>query len=240
MPAPNPASTVSAQYQEGGHEYFSYQVDGAETANRIAVTRFAPFVASSDKVVDFGCGTGWLLKLLDAGDKVGIEPNPVARGHATKLGIRTVESSEEIEDGWADVIVSNHALEHSLSPYDELVRLRRALKPGGKIVLCLPVEFWRAPEHRGPNPSDPNHHLFTWTPLLISNLLTEAGFVVEDARAFRYLQPYYNDTLFPILPRPVFDAMARVFGFIKRYSQLVAVAHRSDDATSGGDPRRAT
>ncbi len=63
-------------------------------------------------------------------------------------------------------------------------------------------------------------------PLLISNLLTEAGYEVQEARVFTYLQPYYNEWLFPRLPRPVFDVLAKIFWRIMRYHQIMVVAER--------------
>lgn len=222
---PEPESTVAARYGAGeGAEYLAYQASGAQMEARIAVSRFQPYVSPTATVVDFGCGTGWLLKVLQAGDKLGIEPNPAAREIATSLGIATVASPAAVADGHADVVISNHALEHSLSPYQELCELHRILKPGGRLVLGLPIDDWRA--QRRADPSDPNHHLYTWTPLLVTNLLGEAGFRVDEARAFTYLQPYYNHLLFDRIPRPAFDALARAFGALKRYRQLFAVATR--------------
>jgi SAM-dependent methyltransferase len=227
MPNATP-STVAEQYRDGSHgeEYFAYQQRDAEIASLIAVTRFAPYVEATDSVADFGCGTGWLLRHLTAAEKVGIEPNPAARDHAAAIGIRTVDAAERLDEASVDVVVSNHALEHSLSPYDELVALRRVLRPGGRIVLCLPVDDWRARAQRRPDDGNPDHHLFTWTPLLIANLLGAAGYEVDSARAFTYLQPYYNHALFPLLPRPLFDLLAKLFGRLKRYHQLLVVAHR--------------
>lgn len=225
--SPSDGDTVASHYSEHGEEYFSYQVRGAEVAARIAVTRFQPHVRPTDDVVDFGCGTGWLLNVLQAGTKTGIEPNPAARRHASELGIAAVASPSELGDATADVVVSNHALEHSLSPYQELQQLHRILRPGGRIVIGLPIDDWRT--QRRADPANPDHHLFTWTPQLITNLLQEAGFAVDSAHAFTYLQPYYNETLFPRLPRRTFDAIARAFGTVKRYRQLLAVAHRPAD-----------
>lgn len=218
--------TVADRYAVDGTDYFAYQQNAAETANRIVLPRFAPHIRATDRVADFGCGTGWLLNLIDAADKVGIEPNPEARAYAAKLGISTVASPSEIEPGSLDVVISNHALEHSRAPFSELVALRELLKPGGKLVMGLPIDDWRAKAHRKPDGTDPNFHLYTWTPLLITNLLQEAGFKVHEARAFTYLQPYYNQWLFPRLPRPVFDLMAKVFGRLMRYHQMMVVAER--------------
>jgi hypothetical protein len=38
---------------------------------------------------------------------------------ASERGIRVVVPGADIEDGTADVVVSNHALEHTLRPVDE-------------------------------------------------------------------------------------------------------------------------
>lgn len=224
---PESSSTVSSRYGPAeGETYFSYQAQGAETAARIAVGRFQPHISAADRVVDFGCGTGWLLNVLVAGEKLGIEPNPSAREIASSLGIATVATPAEVGDAHADVVISNHALEHSLSPYHELCALHRILRPGGRLVLGLPIDDRRG--QRGAPKIDPDHHLYSWTPLLISNLLTEAGFRVDEARAFTYLQPYYNHLLFGRIPRPAFDVLARGFGAWKRYRQLLVVADRPD------------
>ena len=218
-------STVASHYRGAeGQAYFAYQVRGAEAAARIALPRFAPHVRATDNVVDFGCGTGWLLACLEAGGKLGIEPNPAARHVAESLGVPTVATPAEVADEHADVVVSNHALEHSRSPYEELRELLRILRPGGTLVIGLPADDWRT--QRRPDPANVDHHLYTWTPLLLSNLLSEAGFEVAEARVFTYLQPYYNEWLFPRLPRAAFDAIARVFGTVMRYRQLLAVARR--------------
>jgi len=225
-PARETEGTVSKHYEAQGADYFAYQVKDADIAARISITRFAPYIGPQDRLVDFGCGTGWLLRLAEAREKLGIEPNPAAREYAASQGIDTVPSPSDIEDGWADVVMSNHALEHSLSPFTELQELYRILRPGGRLVIGLPLDDWRQKAQRDVDGTDPNHHLFTWTPLLLTNLLQEAGFTVQSAKAFTYLQPYYNEQLFPRLPRPVFDALARVFGSIKRYRQVFAVAQK--------------
>jgi len=183
--------------------------------------KFAPHVRPGDSVVDFGCGIGALLERLDAGTKTGVEVNETARREAEARGLRVVASSAELEPGSADVVVSNHALEHALSPLAELRRLRSVLKPGGKLVLWLPIDDWRA--QRRPR-ADPNHHLYTWTPLLLSNLLVETGFEVAQCRVVTHAWPPMTRT-FSRLPRPLFDVLARAWAVLRRRRQVMAVAH---------------
>ncbi len=85
--------------------------------------------------------------------------------------------------------------------------LERVLKPGGRIVLRLPLDDWRAQRDQA---DDGNHHLYTWTPRLIANLLREAGFQVERAEVVTYAWPPRSAELVHRLPRRLFDLLARV------------------------------
>ena len=73
---------------------------------------FSTLCPTGGKWLDFGCGGGFMLKGLPAKEKLGVEINPAARKQAAENGIRAVESIDEVEDGWADLIISDHALEH--------------------------------------------------------------------------------------------------------------------------------
>ena len=216
--------SVGRHYRgELGEEYFDWQGSGADVNAEIESTKFAPHVSATDTVVDFGCGGAALLATLPAAERIGIEPNPPARRAGEGRGIRMVESSRELDDGIADVVISNHALEHTLAPLDELRELHRVLKPGGRLVLWLPLDDWRTQRrHR----EDANHHLYTWTPLLLRNLLEEADFEVRECRVVAHAWPQFHKVLFRRLPRPAFDALARVWAVARRHRQVMALAER--------------
>ncbi len=71
-----------------------------------------------------------------------------------------------------------------------------------------------------------NHHLYTWTPLLLRNLLDEAGFEVRECRVVTHAWPHFHDVLFRRLPRPAFDVLARAWAVLRRRRQVMALAER--------------
>jgi SAM-dependent methyltransferase len=216
---------VGRHYQgELGADYFGWQRAGAELGARLEEPKFAPHVGPGDVLVEFGCGTGYLLDRLPAREKVGVEVNAAARADASARGLHIVGSTDELPDGYADVVISNHALEHTLAPLQELRELRRVLKPGRRLVLWLPLDDWRT--QRRADPADRNHHLYTWTPQLLANLLEEAGLEVLECRVVAYAWPQLHERLFRLLPRRAFDAVARAWATVFRHRQLMAVAQR--------------
>jgi SAM-dependent methyltransferase len=216
---------VGSHYQgELGEAYYGWQQHGADLGAQIDRFKFEPHVRPADTVVDFGCGGGAMLASLPAGRRIGVEPNPAARKAAEARGLEAHASPTELPDGIADVVISNHALEHTLAPLDELRQLHRVLAPGGRLVLWLPLDDWR--RQRRTNAGDVNHHLYTWTPLLLGNLLGEAGFRVLECRVVDHAWPQFHDRLFRRLPRRAFDLTAALWSRLARRRQVMAVAVR--------------
>jgi SAM-dependent methyltransferase len=217
------AERVGTAYRGASAEtYFDYQRSIGELGGRLDRRKFEPEIRPTDVVVDFGCGTGAILQQLSARMKIGIEVSEVARQAANERGLETVGSAAELDAESVDVVISNHVLEHTIRPIDELRDLHRILRRGGKLVLWLPLDDWRVQRRAG---RDPNHHLYTWTPQLLHNLLVEAGFDVRDCRVVPLAWPPFSERLSK-LPRPLFDALATLWALLRRQRQLMAVATR--------------
>ena len=220
-------NTVSPNYQgPAGRRYFERhrQGDGAAYGAKVARS-FQPYVLPHHRLLDFGCGAGWILAAIDAREKVGIEVNPDAVAFARGIGLDVRPTLSEVGDSHFDVVISVHALEHTLDPYSELCSLRRVLIPNGLLVLRLPISDWRV--ERDPHSPDANHHLYTWTPLLIANLLREAGFttdlakIVNNGGAGRF-----TSTLARRLPERAYDALSGITAVVRRRRELHVVAQR--------------
>lgn len=212
----------SAHYLAGdGAKYFAYQNALGELGGALNLFKFAGHIAKTDRVVDFGCGGGWLLKNIDCADKVGVEPNPAARTQCSENGIRAVATLSEVVDK-ADVVISNHCLEHVPYPIEALREVRGVLKKGGKLVLVVPIDDWRVEKSYHPN--DINHHLHTWTPLLLGNTLVEAGFSVEAITVLTDAWPPRVAQLRRALPATLFRVACWAWAVLRRRRQLVATA----------------
>jgi SAM-dependent methyltransferase len=95
------------------------------------------------------------------------------------LGIEFVADTKVLQDAFADVVICHHTLEHVLQPPDVLEEIRRLLKPGGRLLLYVPLEREAQYEHF--RSDEPNHHLYSWNVQTLGNLVTEAGFQVSQA-----------------------------------------------------------
>src|SRR5207244_4190047 len=112
------------------------------------------------RVLDLGCGGGFLLANLECAARFGIEPNAAARATATANGVTAFGNANEAIEALGaetiDVIISDNALEHALEPWHELVALKPLLKRGGRLHMVVPCEGigWKY------TPDDINQHVY--------------------------------------------------------------------------------
>jgi len=200
-------------------KYFDYQKEQGSFAAKIMCQFFQPYIKPSDAVLDFGCGGGFLLNELNASNKLGIEINATARKYALdELSINAVSAISEVEDNWADVIISCHALEHTLRPYDILKELLPKLKQGGVVVFIVPHET----KYKY-NSSDVNKHLYTWSEQNIGNLFLEAGYDVKESKELVHRFPPRHMKIYKAFGTKVFNRVCRIYGIWARYRHMTQV-----------------
>ena len=136
-----------------------YEDEWLEGIPEEAIERFAgtgnPFalgaIRPGERVVDIGCGAG-IDSLIAAkmvgseGRVIGVDMTPsmleTARTAADEAGFDNVEFREglmeelPVEDGWADVVISNGVLTLTPNKPAALAEMNRLLAPGGRLQIA--------------------------------------------------------------------------------------------------------
>lgn len=184
------SENVSAHYLgERGEAYCEVQfTKRVEEGRLLQVDYFRPFCGEERVLLDFGCADGLFLTALPARRRVGVEANPAARQRCVERSAETgcpVELYADlghVREHTADVVISNHCLEHVPNPHQAIAEIGRTLVPGGVLALMVPFDDWRDGKHEQWHPGDADNHIFTWTPLNLGNLVSDAGLHVEYCR----------------------------------------------------------
>lgn len=99
------------------------------------------------KVLDAGCGTGYLVKKLEQfGEVVGVDSNPEAIKFAKKRGVNARLASVNklpFKSDSFDLVVSVDVIYHKeVDDQKALSEFFRVLKPAGILILRVPANKW--------------------------------------------------------------------------------------------------
>jgi SAM-dependent methyltransferase len=127
----------------------------------------------SGRLLDVGCGTGWLAEHFE--DYTGVDGSPdavseaVARGRNVSLA--DVDQPLPFDDASFDGVVLKDLLEHVADPVAVVAEVRRVLRPGGIVFASSPDAqrwVWDDYTHRRP-----------FTRKAFRLLFRDGGFTVE-------------------------------------------------------------
>lgn len=111
--------------------------------------------AAGAKLLDVGCGTGWLAECFD--DYTGIDSSPEMVAAAAEYGrevqLGDVDEALPFADASFDAVVLKDLLEHVADPVATVREARRVLKPGGLVFASSPDAqrwAWDDYTHRRP------------------------------------------------------------------------------------------
>lgn len=120
---------------------------GVEVINKAVAAAGLNQSQRADRLVDVGCGTGFLsaglvsyaTKVVAIDDSTGMLA--VAQENMSSLGLGNLElrqgsvSRLPVEDGQADAVFANMVLHHAPDPQQMISEMTRVAKPGGRIVI---------------------------------------------------------------------------------------------------------
>jgi len=113
------------------------------------------------------------------GRVIGIEPTPKLAAVCRSRGLEVIEQGyEQVDfDGMADAIVAYEVMEHLFSPEKFVAWARRALKPGGLLILTCPgIEGFDIVSQGELSPAVDHQHINLFTDRGIRILLQRFGF----------------------------------------------------------------
>ncbi|MBC7222871.1 MAG: methyltransferase domain-containing protein [Anaerolineae bacterium] len=230
--------------------YDDYWRQADDTFDHERLELLASRVRPGERVLEVDCGPGVLAaKMRDRGAQVqATEISLVAAERARAKGIPTEHVNSEVEplpfpDDAFDVVVSNSMIEHRFFYEHSLDECVRVLRPGGRLLVCLPnIAHWKCRLWvlRGRFPYVKNSptdflHLRFFTVAEARRLLQERGVqVVEvDGSASLWAREFYGP-LFRWPPvRRVYTYLAHRFPSLFARDFVVVGVKRGRPARGG-------
>ena len=193
-------------------KYFKWQSQIGEFGGKANLLKFNNLLKPGQKILDFGCGGGYLLKNINETNikLFGVEVNKEAKKIAKTNGVKVFSNSNLLPANYFDLIISNHALEHTDNPLLELKNLHKSLKKNGHICIVVPLDN----KSYSYKKNDINFHFFSWSPMNLGNILTRAGFDVIESSIFFYKWPPYYFFIKRIMPWFFFNLLCRIYSRI--------------------------
>lgn len=147
---------------------------------RLRAQKLQPLIEPNHTVIEFGVGLGWNLAHLKCARRIGTDLEDFLPPALKETGVQFVARSEDIPSASADVLICHHVLEHVENPVEMLRESFRVLKVGGKLLIFVPYEKER--KYRNYDPNEPNHHLFSWNPQTLANLIQTQHFTILQSK----------------------------------------------------------
>ena len=200
------------------HKNFEYRYD---KLTAVANSRlFQDFINTSDSVLHFWSGGGYLLNALNCGSKLGVDPNPKYREHGQNtFGFRMAPTLEGAEN--LDVVISSHTLARLPNPLETLMESYRALREGGTLVIVVPCY-----NHKNKYTEfNFEQHLYSWSPIDIGNLVHRAGFTILSVERIAHRIPPKGGLILKYCGTRIFHLMCVLYGrLFTKQTQIRVVA----------------
>jgi SAM-dependent methyltransferase len=134
---------------DSAQDFWLRELSEAKCFNEWVLDRIGPLPGPA--VLEIGCGTGSFTSLLAArgNSVVALDLNPdyveIAQRRTANLDRVEIRCADATEISWEprfDAVMLLDVLEHIEDDLDLLMRLRKALKPNGVLVLKVPAGQW--------------------------------------------------------------------------------------------------
>lgn len=206
------AAAITDLYTTGYYEgrgfdrQIDYSLDRSEAQERPAMvlSPVCELMPAPARLLDFGCGQGWMLKKARTlgYDAEGYEISADGRANARSMGLVIYDDPREIPSASYDLAIATEVLEHCASPMAALREIHRSLKPGGLFYYTTGnfdgfYRRWKAgrPDQPSLDYIMPEGHIYFFSPEVMCRYFQTIGFSRQETwRSNRYNQagPLYR------------------------------------------------
>ena len=201
--------------------------------DRVALWYYARVIRrlrpTGGRLLDFGCGTGHLLRRLSAHfEALGYDASAYARNRARMNApdATILEEWGSLRERSLDAIVALHTLEHLRRPQAVVTQLTRLLAPGGIFLFVVPNTHSlgrRLKRKRWYGHRDPSHHSLLSRGEWVA-LARAAGLEVQWVRGDGWWDVPYLRFVPTSMQRAIFGAPAAVQLFWPRARPFLSSA----------------
>lgn len=177
----------------GGRFLASWYLRGPRFPGLHVIAHFKGFTAWVDlfrdlkkeaAILDIGCGSGTLLRRIQTwgySNLTGVEPH-ISNDITYPEGVKIIKTDLLHHTGEYDLIMLHHSFEHMSNPREALQHLSHMLRPGGKILIRIPVADSFAFRKYGVSwyQLDAPRHIFLHTTKSIAMLAKECGLTLQQ------------------------------------------------------------
>tara|TARA_B110000967_G_C18901321_1_gene575483 strand:+ start:415 stop:1044 length:630 start_codon:yes stop_codon:yes gene_type:complete len=178
--------------QKNNSNFFS---NVSEITNQYYKDRFYKYINEKSDILDFGCGSGKLLSLINCNYKIGVENNKFSQKKLKKQNLNYTSRIEQIKKKF-DTIFALSVIDHLQNPSESLGKLKNKLKKNGYIIIIIRHDNLKQDFSN----SSYREHLYSWSLLSFNNLLNKIGLKVYEKGIIKITLP------------PKFMALKKIFG----------------------------
>lgn len=135
---------------------------------------FEKFIKQNSDILDFGCGTGEFLDIINSKKKIGIEINPYSILSLKKKKILFYKNLNKLKKRKFDLIFALSVLDHLENPIEILRNFKKHLKKDGRLILIIRQDSF----NQNLSNSKYKENLYSWSALSFSNILLRLDYKI--------------------------------------------------------------
>lgn len=190
-------------------KYFEFQKSIGQFVGIMFCDFYNKHINENMKVVDFGCGGGYLLEKIKCKHKIGVEINKTIHNDIKAKGITPYESLSSIRDDDIDVFIMHSVIGHLKDPLQVISQMSKKLNEKGMVIVYLAHD-----NHDFDLKNDINNIYFSFSKRNIRNLFSSNNFQLVYYKHYKSSWPPYYQKLYKYFGKRIFKFLSLCFGLL--------------------------